>query len=70
MSTSAVGPVSASLQQTSTLLSQTQSSAPAPDGDSPAIEKAETSGIKISEAQNGGFAPPKSATSGNVNILV
>lgn len=43
----------------------------APDGDSPAVEAAETAATKQAEKQNGGFEPKaqQAVSSGRVNVV-
>ena len=59
MSVSSVGSVS--------IIPPTPSAGKAADGDSVAVEAAESAATKQAERSNGGFAPKASATNGRIN---
>jgi hypothetical protein len=59
MSVSNIGPVN--------IIPPTPSAGKAADGDSLAVEAAESAAAKQAERSNGGFAPKASATNGRIN---
>jgi hypothetical protein len=70
-----IPPIGSSLNATQVSVLTTPKAAAAPDGDSTALEAAESSKTKLAEVANGGFAPkstspvtsPAAAANGGVN---